>query len=191
MITQRLREETKSNHQFTEEVGKSKEIISRKLTLDEYIWLISKQYLIHKKLECQLGKISEIVNNTELDFNSRKKEKFFIKDMELLGLDFKGLNEPGIEFKITNLNEALGAMYVMEGSTLGGTVILETLKRNENLKHISEFNYYGCYGEEVRTKWKKFQDTLIAYSDTKQKENEIVEFAKKTFDYYTEVFQMN
>jgi heme oxygenase len=57
----------------------------------------------------------------------------------------------------------LGYLYVAEGSTLGGAVIARALAKNTNLASVTNYNFYGCYGENVGTMWKNF---IIAMEST-------------------------
>lgn len=55
--------------------------------------------------------------------------------------------------------EALGALYVMEGSTLGGKVIGKALRRLPNWP-ISAPSYFDPYGSATGSMWSAFQDYL-------------------------------
>lgn len=189
MITERLKIETKENHDYTEEIGYSKEIMSRTLNIEQYKELIAKQYVIHKYLEEQISQVQEINALTNINLSERSKLPLLENDLKILSVNDADKYNVDTDFKISNLNQALGAMYVIEGSTLGGSIIIKTLKRNDNLESIESFNYYGCYGEEVRNKWMEFQSILIDNAKTTDDENEIVEAAKKTFDFYSYTFK--
>lgn len=191
MITQRLKEETRPNHEHTEEIAYSKEIMSRTLTAEEYRKLITNTYFVHSVIENQVEKIEALLKDSDLELDTRKKSHLLEKDLQNLGLEPSKIAAPSIEFNISTLEEALGAMYVLEGSTLGGMYIYKALQRNPNLEkeNISEFNYYNCYGEATRDRWAKFQEVLVKYAANKESEDAIVENAKRTFDYLSEVFQ--
>jgi heme oxygenase len=191
MITTRLKEETRPNHEHTEEIAYSKEIMSRTLTKDEYTRLLKNTYLIHNVIESQVENITELSADEKLALAERRKTHLISKDLEKIGVNSNELTEPALEFKINSVEEALGALYVLEGSTLGGMYIYKALQRNPNLEGIEDFHYYNCYGEATRDRWAIFQDTLLKLADSKEKEDAIIENAKRTFDFYSEVFSKN
>ena len=79
----------------------------------------------------------------------------------------------------TNLPAAWGAMYVMEGSTLGGQLILKHLKK----KLGEDFNsvYFSAYGTHTGTYWKRFMEHLAEVASSNQWEDAIIQGAVKTF----------
>jgi heme oxygenase (biliverdin-IX-beta and delta-forming) len=54
--------------------------------------------------------------------------------------------------------EALGAMYVLEGSTLGGKIILKTLQSNG--VSTDELHFLDPYGKDAGTLWRVFLSVL-------------------------------
>ena len=67
---------------------------------------------------------------------------------------------------IENKAQAFGAMYVLEGSTLGGRVISKMLMKNESII-LTEANlqFFSGYKEETGTKWKVFLEALNQQED--------------------------
>jgi len=190
MINQRLREETKDSHNRVEEIGYGKAIMSRTLTLDNYKDLIAKQYVAHKLLEPQIHSNTELSNNHELQLSNREKISLIIKDLEDLGVNINDIDTNIENIKLDTTEAALGALYVIEGSTLGGDIIYKALQRNENLQNINSYNYYNCYGENTRVHWKTFSDFILTYADNKEKEDAIVKAAEDTFNLYERIFQL-
>lgn len=54
-----------------------------------------------------------------------------------------------------------GMMYVLQGATLGGQVILKGLRKNEGLAHLPH-QYYTGHGPHTGERWKAFLETLEA-----------------------------
>lgn len=77
-----------------------------------------------------------------------------------------------------NPGEAAGALYVLEGSTLGGKVIAKALRKLENWP-ITGTNYLDPYGSATGAKWAQFQ----AYLDELPVEagDCVIAAAEKTF----------
>jgi heme oxygenase len=74
--------------------------------------------------------------------------------------------------------QLLGAMYVMEGSTLGGQVIARQLAKAE----IPQRTYFLGYGERTGPRWKAFCH-LLADAATPANQAEIVASASLTFQH--------
>ena len=58
--------------------------------------------------------------------------------------------------------EALGAMYVTEGATLGGGIIAAMISRQLRIEGKEGFYFFRCYGEHTTTMWDNFKERLNA-----------------------------
>jgi heme oxygenase len=77
---------------------------------------------------------------------------------------------------LATVPQLLGAMYVLEGSTLGGQVLARQLaKAGSDLRR-----YFTGYGERTGPRWKAFCQ-LLAQTSTDANEEEIVQSAIHTF----------
>lgn len=186
MITERLKAETADHHKATEEVSFGHKIMSGALTLDEYKLLIEKNYLLHVLIEMALVKSDVIPADFEL--LSRLKTQALIDDLTTLNHPIPAV--PQINVTYTTLAEALGAMYVVEGATLGGAYIYKALQRNTAIAPIGKFSYYGVYGDQIGPNWKKFQEALNKHIHTKELEDQTIESAKQAFDLFRNIFEM-
>lgn len=190
MILERLKTETRPHHDRIEEVGFSDKIMSGQLTLDEYKQLVINNYRIHKLVEGAMEQMPEVKNLEGLDFESRKKTALLAKDLESLGLNPADYTTEGIALDLTDFHHAMGTYYVLEGSTLGGSVIARQLAKNENIakEGVAEFNFYGCYGDMVGPRWKAFQQVLLNVATDDAAEDKMVAGAGATFDAMTAMF---
>jgi len=93
-----------------------------------------------------------------LQLEDRKKLPLIEKDLASLSLE----STPSAhDLEFTSANEALGALYVIEGSTLGGNVIAKQLSKTEGFDGVT-FNFFGCYQENTGPMWKNFKEVLDA-----------------------------
>ncbi|UOQ69662.1 biliverdin-producing heme oxygenase [Hymenobacter volaticus] len=74
--------------------------------------------------------------------------------------------------------ELLGAMYVIEGSTLGGQVIARQLTK----AGISTRTYFSGYGDQTGLMWKSFCQ-LLGQAAMEVNQDEIVLSARRTFQH--------
>jgi heme oxygenase len=163
MIADLLRTETAANHKTLESLMFVNEIMNNSLSIDQYKKLLTVNYIIHQRLENTLANMLDADIAAQLEMNSRLKLAALESDLNYWNID--SLTLPGLDFELfipqKNTAEVLGALYVLEGATLGGNVIKRHILANPNFKDLeSGLNYYGIYGEALSTKWKKFVSVL-------------------------------
>ncbi|QNN44349.1 biliverdin-producing heme oxygenase [Pedobacter roseus] len=184
MIANLLRTETAENHKTLESLMFVNEIVNNSLSIEQYKKLLTVNYIIHQKLENTLANMLDADIAAALEMNSRLKLSALEKDLNYWGID--SLTLPGLDFELylpqKNTAEVLGALYVLEGATLGGNVIKRHILANPNFKdQDGGLNYYGVYGEELSTKWKKFVSVLNERVEEADYER-CINSANKTFN---------
>ena len=65
---------------------------------------------------------------------------------------------------IVDLPTALGAMYVLEGSTLGGRYITKAVRAKLGLTPGDGCSYFASYGDRVGLMWKAFGAAVDAFA---------------------------
>lgn len=184
MIRERIKTETSQNHHDVEAAGYSGQIMSGRLTVEEYKVLITVNLVLNKAFEKQWSTLPFELPKT-LQLEQRRKTAALEKDAALLGLAVTGSNE--IQFPVESYEAFMGTLYVFEGSTLGGAIIYKQLKQNPNLSALDEFHFYSCYGDQLGMMWKVFLDHLTQIEDTSQVDKAIAS-AKTTFDITKDAF---
>jgi len=184
MIANLLRTETAENHKTLESLMFVNEIMNNSLSIEQYKKLLTVNYIIHQKLENTLANMLDADIAAALEMNSRLKLSALEKDLNYWGID--SLTLPGLDFELylpqKNTAEVLGALYVLEGATLGGNVIKRHILANPNFKdQDGGLNYYGVYGEELSTKWKKFVSVLNEWVEEADYER-CINSANQTFN---------
>lgn len=191
-ISERLREGTRADHEELEAIGLSDKIMNATLDPEEYKQLIVVQYLVHRALEEQLAEAGIEQHFPDLNFEERKKLPLLQKDLEKLSIDREAIASMPPAGKLPELSKPyalLGALYVMEGATLGGMVIMKSLKKNEQLSEIDTFHYYGCYGGDTGKQWKSFQQVLKQESSSEEAKEQITTAASQTFRFFRDNFR--
>lgn len=80
--------------------------------------------------------------------------------------------------RVQSAAEAFGAMYVMEGSTLGGRVLLKMFAQRGDLNLPPEaFHFFSGYGAETGRRWTSFIHALNGQQNTQA----VVGAANETF----------
>lgn len=94
-----------------------------------------------------------------LDFDARRRSAHLTRDLAAVG----GAAPPPEPIAVGGLGEALGLMYVLEGSSLGGRVIRrQVIARGEDMTGLS---FLDPYGEAVGERWRSFLAVLGAHAD--------------------------
>src|SRR5688572_8073103 len=132
-IMQEWKEKTAPLHQEIEKHSFSEEIMNGTLTPSQYSTLIIKNYLFHLDAEKKICDAlpPDIMRLTR--FADRIKIPFLLQDLNALGLRPNGY-EFVSKLEVPDEWTALGCMYVLEGSTLGGAMIRKQLLKNNHFK---------------------------------------------------------
>ena len=182
---QLLKENTHAAHEAVEAKAYSTNIMDGSLNKNQYTELIIANFIFNSGVETTAYYILR-QNGFEGVFNltDRIKTPALIEDLKLAGIDPVAIDTKLPE--ITTVEEAIGFLYVAEGSTLGGAVIARALAKNENLKGIEGFNFYGCYGELTGERWKNFIISTEQAGGRLNNTDAIVAGAQKGFEYFGE-----
>jgi heme oxygenase len=116
-------------------------------------------------------------------FQSRCKTQLLARDLEALGLksdDIIRLPQCRSLMPLPAPEAVLGSMYVVEGSTLGGTIIAREVKNRLGLTAETGCAYFRSYGRDVAAMWKSF-GTMLLEASSPEADDVIVETAQKTF----------
>lgn len=102
------------------------------------------------------------------DIKRRRKAAFLLNDLSVLG--FSAGDVPISPFVpiVTHEVQAWGALYVLEGSTLGGRGITRMLLKQCSEITINHLKFFNGYGEETGPMWTRFQEALnnLEYNDS-------------------------
>lgn len=181
MLQEVLKQATKKNHDELEQLMYVNDIMSGELTVQQYKQILSTNYEVHKTLEDLLFNDLGPNITEKLDLEHRHKIAALQTDMQEIGIPVTAFEYQPLTFEISKAS-ILGAMYVLEGATLGGSVIVKRLKTNPKFTDLNlGFHYYQVYGTELVTYWKNFCEVLNSQpEDTYDKS---IDGAKKVFEF--------
>ncbi|MCB0168098.1 MAG: biliverdin-producing heme oxygenase [Anaerolineae bacterium] len=178
----RLKDETAGRHRVVEQLARADRILDHTLTLAQYSRLIVANYAIHQLIEPQLLPLFSPPWVDRLQLAQRSRLTALQYDLAQLNLNPPGF--PQLTYLIQTIPQALGALYVLEGATLGGAVILKALQKNPHVNGVAPFHYYGLCGRNTRALWLGFCQTLNEWVDSSDVGDAIVAAAQETFDFY-------
>jgi heme oxygenase len=152
----RLRAATHPCHQRLED---RIDILQRVRTLAGRRTLAQRFHALHTEAEAALAPWLSHVEG--LEFEGRRRSPLLARDLEALGAPpAAGPKDP---IRVTGVAEALGRLYVLEGSTLGGRVIRrEVAAAGGDMDGLS---FLDPYGERTGERWRAFLEVVAAETD--------------------------
>jgi heme oxygenase (biliverdin-IX-beta and delta-forming) len=182
MILEKLRSRTKEVHRRLEENSVLSKITQPSFSLSDYIFLLEKFYAFiqpAEQLVFGMPELSEIVP----EFERRRKAELLISDLRYLSGSkvVPAIRDSSISAVINSIPQALGYLYVLEGSTLGGKIISENLKNFLGIEKDSGGKYFNNYSEERGNMWKSFVGMLNSQNLNAEKEEELIVSSVNTF----------
>jgi heme oxygenase len=167
MIQERLKIDTRSDHEKLEELMFVRSIMDGTFSLQQYQTSLITNYLVHDVFEALLFTRLSAQMAGEIQITRRCKLPALLMDLRDLRMDTPDLAPVIIPDSFYNNDPAiLGALYVLEGASLGGHVIGKKLSANPMLSHLNlNFNYYRVYGDDLIPNWKSFCAVLNRETD--------------------------
>jgi heme oxygenase len=185
----RLREATGPMHQRLENTPISRALMQDDLSFDTYI-----EYLAHMRqvIAWSEQRVFPVMNGVLADIDSRRKLEMIDDDLAVLlgkGNTVKPVDFKGFTNATQSVGHALGHMYVMEGATLGGRVILQHIKKTVGLdENTGGTRFFAGYGAETGSRWKTFMNVLAERAVTEEIENDVISGAMAAFEQIEEYF---
>ena len=175
----KLKEATAQLHKEIEKDNLAALIMNHNISLKEYELLLLQNYVAYK--------VTEVALMRKLPNYSESKSQRLLEDLDNLNIDASIAKEYFNKFIITNKAEALGAAYVVEGSSLGRMMIAKEIKNCEALSHIASHHFFNGDRGDVKS-WNSFSKTLKREIFTPLEEIQAIDKAKETFLFFGEVF---
>lgn len=174
-----LKTETAAAHIALESLPLSESLMSPDLTNENYTAYLC---LMHDIVLDAEQNIFPILEGIVPDLTERTKIKLIEADLKVLGKLYNNNKHP-LSNGIATVTEgfAMGVFYVMEGSTLGGRVILKNVVKQLGLDENSGAGYFSGYKEKTGPMWKAFLETLLAYEAQNNNKEEIIKGANHAF----------
>jgi heme oxygenase len=118
------------------------------------------------------------------DYEARRKRPLLTRDLIALGLRPDAVESlPRCEDlpRCPDVAAAFGCVYVLEGATLGGRVLLPMVERELGLTTANGAAFLASYGPEVTTMWNDFRATLENWCSTDDRRARAAEAAVGVF----------
>lgn len=180
MISTKIKEATKEAHQTLEKavVLQLKSIRSDK----DYAEVLKKFYAYFHAVE---QAIAPFITTAILPDRAERRDSSYLKtDIEELGATVAAL-PTAVAPEIQNVAQAFGALYVLEGSIMGGPYIVQMLQKYGLNKG---FNFFSGYGENSGQMWGSFLAVFNAIPQNESDEQAMLLAADETFARFGNLF---
>ncbi|UYQ95100.1 biliverdin-producing heme oxygenase [Chitinophaga horti] len=180
MLSANIKEATREAHLHLEKivVKKLKTVRSHA----DYATLLKHFYAYFSHLETAIEPY--ITADLLPDYKDRRHAAYIKNDMEALGFDTNELPHTTVP-EITNAAQAMGALYVMEGSIMGGSIIVQMLAKGGITEGVS---FFSGYGEATGQMWGTFIGVLNSVAPDAAAEAQAIQAANDTFSHFADVF---
>jgi heme oxygenase len=173
-LLEHLRTETADAHD-----GLERTLAVEGLDRPRYVRLLERLLGYHLRIERRFDEVG-IWTRLGIDGGARRRVPALIRDLDLLAGSCARVVVPmGRYFPALDPARAAGAVYVLEGSTLGATVVPRVL-RDIDVTPDAGGRYFGGYGVQTGPRWKETCAALTAFGATNDVDA-IVDGARVTF----------
>lgn len=175
-----LRQATAAQHKQLEATNISANLLRADVSKEMYM-----NYLAHMQgvIAFAEQQVYPTLAHLFADMPSRQKLAAINSDMDVLAQQVplpqsKPLNSG---MKDRGVATAMGYMYVIEGSTLGGRILLKHIKNTLGYDEQAGARFFSGYGAETGTLWKSFLAVLTSYAVREGQEEEVIKGANQAF----------
>jgi heme oxygenase len=150
-------------------------------TPETYAAMLERFYGFYVRAEPQLAAIAAALPG--LDLERRRKVPLLVADLTHLGRtpqQLRALPRVGQMPRVDDPARALGALYVVEGATLGGKLIEQAVEQRLGLDRTTGTAFFGAYGADDARQWKRF-GTVLEREAIERGSADMCEAAGETF----------
>jgi len=171
-LMRHLRCETRTEHESVEEAFSAPSSLR---DLDAYLRLLERFYRVVDPLEREI-EASGAFEALSLNAVGRRRREALARDIAHLG----GNLASSPPEKNSTHGYAIGALYVLEGSTLGGQIIARSVRQNLGLT-TEGVEYFGAHGQETGSRWQEFGQAVNQWGLATGQKEDAIEGARRTF----------
>ena len=185
-----LKLSTLEAHQRVETVF-SPIIMRRGLHPAAYVKVLASLYRLHYRIEGAVSQYPEFLRLIE----ARSKLDWLLADIQAVDGSLtqseilEGLAVSPKPFALDSVAACWGAMYVVEGSTLGGALISRHLQQLSWVRPERHLHYFANYGDQRGARWKEFTAMLNEYSEQHEQQiDQMTASANRVFSWFEREF---
>lgn len=190
MFIQNLRAATADSHKQLESNNLSLALLSDNVTEGIYCNYLIKLYSFVKGFE---EIIYPPLSQHFFNLSQRKKAHLIHEDLDIYNItneNCKILKESFLKETYPDIFSSAGGLYVLEGSTLGGQIIVKHLQK-KLAPGFTKSAYFSAYQHKTGSMWKEFLQQLTSLPKSDIEEQQIITGATKTFQIINSLLSNN
>ena len=126
--------------------------------------------------------LDKFLNDSNVPFYyQRRRSSIILDDLRHLNARIDDLSIATALPMIDNEYKALGAFYVLEGSSQGGTIIANMLIKQGGMP-AEAVSFFNAYKEEEKNLWQSFREKLDEIPFGSKEAEEVIQAANETFE---------
>ena len=184
-LRDQLRHETRQEHHDLE---KALDLFSAQFNVTDYCNLLLKFFVFHVAFDTYLAvKGHEGISAEKFYLEGRSKKNWLAQDVDFMGIDnvadIRKLSHDDLAILLPSTEHIWGAIYVIEGSTLGGEILARHFTKTLGLFPEAGLRFFTAYGSETKAKWNETIHQLEALAKQDVRHANIIVGAKRTFGF--------
>jgi len=179
-VLRRLRTGTSAEHRAVED---TLDLLSPDLTRDRLVDVLTRMHGFWLAAEAGLDAWARDApaDAERVDWSRRQRSALFAADLAALGASPADPGAGPQLPEVGDLDAALGRLYVLEGSSLGGVFIDRHLASLPQLADLGRMTCFSPYGEETGAMWHAFRSVTRARVAEGGDADQLVDAARLTF----------
>ena len=194
-LMDRLKAETRAAHNATEAIPFSTAMMAGTLPKSRYVGQLAALAIVHRALEQALSGSEHPTARAvwssdlaKLPLLNRDLEYFSVERLEIPSAAMHAAERFAAAIRETAGRDPaalLGTLYVLEGSTLGATILRKPIAdaHGLDLDTAHGLAYYTPYGNQVMPHWRQFKQRMNEAVVDIADQQRIVEAAREAFDH--------
>jgi len=173
-----LKEQTKTIHDNVEGTNLAKYIVDGSMSLAQYKTYLVQNYHSYKAVEDALVSNKSMIREELHGFINKNKSEHLRKDIENLNVT---IPENPKQMEFNSEVEAIGALYVIQGSMIGGNLISKKLRTCPELEAIETHHFFDFCVKDSMKLWSTFKNIVNSAEFSEAEHQEALASAKKAF----------
>ncbi|MBJ9984725.1 biliverdin-producing heme oxygenase [Acinetobacter sp. S40] len=175
-LSLRLKQETAAEHERMHQLMAQANVFSNK---EKYAQFTLSQYYFQREIEHLFEKegVAELI--PDLDIRGRSKQAL----ADLNDLDIQPFGQQ-LQSEYVQLPEALGWIYVSEGSTLGAAFLFKEAQKHLGFSETFAARNLAAYPEGRAKVWKRFVQALDETGFDQIEQDRVIQGALDAFGYF-------
>lgn len=175
-----LRNQTRDLHEALESMPLFSRLMASDVTIDDYALALTALRYSYTAFETEL---LQTLQHYAPAYRYIARLPLLDHDLSKLGAD-TSLIGAAEKSHFATIPVVLGALYVAEGSTLGGKILVNRLKTNLGAALTYASSFYTLGGQLENHNWAATQNLLCEYLNSADELEQAVESARQTFSLF-------